>query len=397
MLLLIVRLFFGLYVEDMNSPSVKEVRPGVFVFRMSLGTDPVTGRRLQQRITVHGKKSDAVRRLKELEAEKLSRDHPSSAITLTNVRKLWDEATQIQGTRRFTTAIMEASAYRRYLEPALGDVPLHRLSSELIQRTYDKLYLTLAPSSVRRIHQQLSSILHWAEIRGYLHQDVTRRVKIKAVKRLPPVGPLFEDVETLIASVQHDDDLWLMIRLTSSLGLRRGEVAGLRFGDLDIDRGELAVERSVAVKTGEQPITVETKTGEIGRATFEIDSDLQEELCHRRNQLLSAAFELGVSVESFFIFHSKNPLVPRRPDFFSRRMATHRRNNPEMKRITLKKLRIFVGSEFAENDVDLATSQAVLRHSDHNTTAQFYVAKRVRRIRQVTVSHGELLGRRIRT
>ena len=68
-----------------------------------------------------------------------------------------------------------------------------------------------------------------------------------------------------------------------------------------------------------------------------------------------------------------------------------------MKRITLKKLRIFVGSELAENDVDLATSQAVLRHSDHNTTAQFYVAKRVRRIRQVTVSHGELLGRRIRT
>ena len=100
----------------MNSPSVKEVRPGVFVFRMSLGTDPVTGRRIQERITVYGKKSDAVRRLKELEAEKVSWSHPSSAITLTNVRKLWDEATQIQGTRRFTTAAMEESAYRRYLD-----------------------------------------------------------------------------------------------------------------------------------------------------------------------------------------------------------------------------------------------------------------------------------------
>ena len=381
----------------MTSPSIKEVRPGVYVFRISQGTDPVTGRRLQQRITVHGKKSDAVRRLKELEAEKLSWDHPSSAITLTNVRKLWDEATQIQGTRRFTTANMEASAYRRYLEPVLGDVPLHRMSSELIQRAYDKLYTTLSPSSVRRIHQQLSSILHWAEIRGHVRQDVTRRIKLKSVKRLPPKGPLLEDVEALLASVQHDDDLWLMIRITSSLGLRRAEVAGLRFEDLDVDRGELSVECSVAVKTGEQPITVETKTGDVGRATFAIDDDLHEELCRRRNHLLSTAFELEVPVESFFIFQSKNPLVPRRPDFFSRRITTHYRNNPALKRFTLKQLRIFVGTELAEDEVDLTTSQAVLRHSDHNTTARFYVAKRDRRIRQVTVRHGKRLGRRILT
>ena len=65
----------------MAYPKMNEIRPGMWSFRVSLGTDPVTGRRIQQRVTTLGTHADAVRRYQEIEADKLARSHPSSAIT----------------------------------------------------------------------------------------------------------------------------------------------------------------------------------------------------------------------------------------------------------------------------------------------------------------------------
>ena len=160
----------------MANPKIRETQPGVWSFRVSLGTDPVTGRRIQQRVTVIGTRADALRRFREIEADKLARSHPSSAITLREVRRYWDENTQRQGRRRETTARMEESAYHRYIDPLLGHIPLHRLTPEVITRAYDEISRCVSPSSVRRLHQQLSSILHWAEKRGYVSRAETEQI-----------------------------------------------------------------------------------------------------------------------------------------------------------------------------------------------------------------------------
>ena len=378
----------------MTIPKMREIRPGVWSFRVSLGTDPITGRRIQQRVTLSGTRTDAVRRYREIEADKLARNHPSSAITVSHLRSLWDEWSTRQGRRRITTSRMEASAYRRYLEPLLGDTPLHQLTPEVITRAYDQLLGSLAPGSIRRLHQQLSSMLHWAVKRGYVHRAETERVEIPARRTTIPTAPEAEQVSELLSSLQDDEDLWLAVRLASTLGLRRGELAGLCWGDIDLGAGTVRVQRSVIVLTGNKPETVSTKTGELGHAVLPIDVGLVDELSRRRIRFRTTAMEIGVPLESLFVFASEDPRHPPRPDGFTRRLSTHLGHHPDVPRITFKDLRAFVGTELAVNGTDLVTAQTVLRHTDHTTTARYYVAPRQRKVREATIGLGERLGNR---
>jgi integrase len=379
----------------MTSPKIKEIRPGVWGFRVSCGTDPVTGRRIQQRVTVVGVRADAVRRLREIEAETLARNHPSSAITLSQVRVLWDEWSMRQGRRRVTTSRMEASAYRRYLEPVLGDIPLHQLTSEVITRAYDRLAGTMAPSSIRRLHQQLSSILNWAVKRGYVQRAETVRVDAPARRSTVPTAPEPEQVTELLQSLSHDDDLWLAVRLASTLGLRRGELAGLSWADIDLEKGTIFVQRSIIVLPGGNPEPTPTKTGDSGQAVLSIDAGLVDELTRRRARFRSMALEIGTPLESLYVFGGADPRIPRRPDSFTRRLTTHLRRHPHLAHITLKALRSFVGTELASDGTDLVTAQTVLRHADHTTTARYYVAPRQKKVRLATVGLGDRLGPRI--
>lgn len=376
---------------------MNEIRPGVWSFRVSLGTDPVTGRRIQQRVTTVGTRADAVRRYREIEADKLARSHPSSAITLATVRTFWDETTQRQSRRRETTARMEESAYRRYLDPLLGQIPLHRLTPEVITRAYDELSRTLSPGSIRRLHQQLSSILQWATKRGYVPRAETERVDVPRAKRSLPEAPTLDDVMLLLASAEHDDDLWLMIRLASNFGLRRGELAALQIGDINIQDQTIRVSKSVVAISGQRPKVVPPKTGESGCAVYQVDDELLKELIIRRTELRSIALAMGVPLESMFLFTGSHPGEPRRPDYFTRKITIHKAKNPELAPVILKALRNFTGSELAEDEVDLMTSKTVLRHTDHNTTARHYIAPRERNVRRATVRLGKKLGGRTRT
>jgi integrase len=292
---------------------------------------------------------------------------------------------------------MEESAYRRYIDPLLGHIPLHRLTPEVITRAYDEISRSVSPSSVRRLHQQLSSILHWAEKRGYVSRAETERVDVPRASRVLPTAPTLEDVTALLSSAEHDDDLWLMIRLASSFGLRRGEIAGLRIRDVDFDIGSIRINKSVTALSGQRPKVVPPKTGEIGSAVYRMDDELLTELISRRAQLRSIALETGVPLDELFIFTGNNPGEPRRPDYFTRKLAIHRAKNPDLAPVILKALRNFTGSELAEDEVDLMTSKTVLRHTDHNTTARHYVAPRERKVRQATVRLGQKLGGRTKT
>lgn len=373
---------------------MKETRPGVWAFRVSLGTDPMTGHRIQQRVTVLGSRSDAVRRFQEIEADKLARAHPSSAITLRDLRRHWDESTRQQGRRRRTTAAMEDSAFRRYIDPLLGDLPLHRLSAESITRAYDHLSGQLSQASIRRLHQQLSSILRWAVKRGYVGRAETERVDLPKRRKSVPTAPEFDDVLALLKSAQDDEDLWLMIRLTASLALRRGELAGLQFGDINFEKETITISKSVIAFKGEQPSVTETKTGDAGVAHLPSDPVLFQELKLRRTRYRSIALELGIPLDEIFIFSGDQPGHPRRPDFFSRRFSLHIRRNPRFGHITLKSLRKFTGTELAGEGVDLITSKTALRHTDASTTAEYYTAPRERNIRQAMVGLGVRLGGR---
>lgn len=130
----------------------------------------------------------------------------------------------------------------RYLVPMVGHLEVQRLTPHDIQSWHrDLLEAGIDPASIARIHATLSSALGTAKRQGLLQRNPLAGVELP--RRRPYRRSVWTDEEAsvFLSSVRGDalEGLW---RLALLGGLRRGELLGLRWRDLDLKRGTLLVE-----------------------------------------------------------------------------------------------------------------------------------------------------------
>jgi len=148
---------------------------------------------------------------------------------------------------------VRASTHRRYSDlmrlhviPVIGGTRLNKLAPLDVQRLYvDRLRAGLSPTTVHQIH----NVLHRALRQGMRWGLVTRNVT-EAVDAPQPVNPECKtwDARQTAAVLAAGDatDLAALWRLALLCGMRRGELLGLSWDDLDLDRGTLAVRRTLS-------------------------------------------------------------------------------------------------------------------------------------------------------
>jgi integrase len=145
------------------------------------------------------------------------------------------------------------AGYRRnldYLLRHVGAVPLRRLTPE----TLDIAYVTLRESGGkddRPLHPRTVLHIHRAAHTAFV-QAVKWRLLIvnPAAQATPPkvppmraIAPTMEQVERLIAAAGDRDPWPQLLILAVSTGLRRGELLGLPWRNIDLDAGWLTVEQ----------------------------------------------------------------------------------------------------------------------------------------------------------
>lgn len=140
-------------------------------------------------------------------------------------------------------------AYRhvveRHLVPGLGRHRLQQLTPPQLKSFYRSLQddKGLSPSTVQLIHQVLSKALSDAVHDGLLVQNVA--AKVKAPARATPEMQTWTREEAGVFLARVDGErLAAMWRLLLTTGMRRGEVAALRWKDLDFDRASLSVRQT---------------------------------------------------------------------------------------------------------------------------------------------------------
>lgn len=129
--------------------------------------------------------------------------------------------------------------------PALTDLrPAH------VERTYARIKAEgaagrpLSAASVRRVHATLRSALRDAVRRGEISTDPTTRVVLPSSHR-PKVHPWEPAVFGQFLDAIDGHRLAPLYLLAGTAGLRRGELAGLRWCDVDLDAGRLVVHQQV--------------------------------------------------------------------------------------------------------------------------------------------------------
>lgn len=221
------------------------------------------------------------------------------------------------------------SAVKDHIIPALGSIRLDKLSaaqvdaflaSRLKGGRLDGRPGGLSPSSVRRLYVTLRKAVTWGQRMNVLARDPMRGV---SAPKLPTADPLskswtIEQVETFLASVA-DDRLQALWHTAAWTGMRRGELVGLRWSDVDLDGGAVSVRRTVVMVDG-LPVESTPKTNR-GRRVVELDDRTVAALRkHRAAQVVErlAAGSAWHDKDDVFVWEDGRPL---RPDWVSHRFG----------------------------------------------------------------------------
>ena len=145
-------------------------------------------------------------------------------------------------------------------------MPLASLSPVLIQATYQHLLRSgLNPYSVLQVHRLLHRALTHAFHLGLVRTNPTLLVFPPRPRRRPTTALSAEQLLVLLDGTRCDrlHTLWVVL---STAGLRIGEALGLRWQDVDLELGRIAVRQALQRLRGAGLVFVEPKTAASRRA-----------------------------------------------------------------------------------------------------------------------------------
>ena len=191
------------------------------------------------------KRSDAERALRQAmtDAERGLVFEPGT-VTVEGYLDRW-LADSVKGTVRRSTFAQYESVVNRHIAPALGRLKLKSLTPAHVRALYrNKLDSGLAPRTVQYIHVTLHKALKQAVMDGLIPRNVTEAVKAPQAHK-KEVRPLDTTQIKALLSAARGGRLEALYVLAIHTGLRRSEILGLKWTDVDLETGILSVQRSL--------------------------------------------------------------------------------------------------------------------------------------------------------
>jgi integrase len=241
--------------------------------------------------------------------------------------------------KRATTARGYESAVRLHIVPVLGKKRLDKLTGADVRHLiavcrqkclcctnrYDEhrnkeqqccsinkcCMRTPSTRQIQYIHATLRNALSNAERDEIITRNVAKLVQIPAPRYKIGKGLPVGDVKRILAEAQRTR-LYALYVLAATLGLRRGELLGLRWSDLDLDLGTVAPAKTVQRVNGRLLID-DTKT-EDSDNTIPLPMITRRVLLehhHRQAAERAAASELWIEHDLVFPTSVGTPMEPR--------------------------------------------------------------------------------------
>ncbi len=199
----------------------------------------------------------------------------------------WLENSQRQSVRPRTYERYE-ELVRLHIAPALGRYELQKLSAQHLQAFYaKKAEEGLSATTINHFHNVLHKALDTAVKWNLVARNVCDLVSPPRRKRYE-VHPLtLEQVHKLLAVVE-GHEMEALFRLALATGLRRGELMGLKWQDINLDAGTLQVRRILSRVPSKMPgkgyVEAEPKTQKSRRSVVIAPFALEALKQHRERQ-----------------------------------------------------------------------------------------------------------------
>ena len=349
--------------------------PGAWELKYDVGIDPLSGRRITKYRTVRGAKRDAQRELRAiLTALDGSTYADPSKITVGQWLTQWlDEA-------QHAVARKTLERYREivdcHLIPALGAIPLGKLQAVHVQGYYAQALTSgrrdgkggLSAQTARHHDRVLNVALKRARslrlISSNPVDDVSRpKVDHREIEVLEPD----ESAALLVAA--RDTRLFPIVFLTLGTGLRRGEVLGLRWSDVDLERRTLTVAQSLEqTRAG---LSFKAPKTRRSKRTIALSPSLVEELHGHRAKQAAERLALGLRRDPNGLVFTRIDGDPFWPDSVTKAFAKLI-TKAQVRRITFHGLRHTHATDLLRAGVHPKIASERLGHASISITMDTY-------------------------
>ena len=258
------------------------------------------------------------------------------------------------------------------IKPFIGHKQLASLTTADIQKFYNKIKKegrvhphpihghVLSDSMVRKIHMMLHEAMEVAVRERYIVRNPTDNTTIP--KKTTTEKQVLDDsqLNRFLEAIQGEPYWHDFFYVEVMTGLRRGEICGIKWSDIDFNEGTLCIKRSVSTKEGGGVSIGETKT-DAGVRTIIMPPSVANLLWEKRSD----------AVNEWVFPHYTNPSDPLHPS------AAYKKLKTILKRLELPLLRFHdlrhtFATQATDGGVDPKTLAGILGHTDASFTLDTY-------------------------
>jgi integrase len=371
----------------------------------------------RRRIRVYGTtRKEALAKLTEkIAASNRGIAAPSAQGSVAAFLTYWLETVAVHRLRE-TTHTRYTACVRLYVVPGLGRKKLAKLTAKDVRTWLDQLRTTcqcctrgldtnrdqpqccaagkcchkrLSPLTLAYVHSVLKSALEHAVREEEIPRNVARNVRM-GTPRPRRFEPLTAPEARAFLRATHEHRLSTLFELALHTGLRKGELLGLRWEDLDLAGGTASIRRTLQRTNSNGLTALPTKTKSSERR-IALPTPCQRSLTQHRDRQLQEREAAGTGWKDSGYVFTRPDGAPIEGSTLTRHFNTLLRQ-ARLRRIRFHDLRHSTATLLLEQGVELVVIKELLGHAHIGVTATVYAHVRLRLQRDAI----DLLGHALR-
>lgn len=281
----------------------------------------------------------------------------------TTINQLWNTYVELDGKKLAARSLQTyQSAFRNHVSPVFGDVPIQQISYIQLKKFFTERE-HLAHKMLKKIKSVISHCYITAMNAGLVQYDLTTSIKVGGKPTEKQDSYIsFEEFHQLEDRVRCSKRLsefqignrLMVLRIGYYLGLRAGEIHGLKFGDIDWENHTISIQRQLIATSGGCVLTEKLKTP-TSRAELPICKTLYDYLVDWRK---TNPFDMVISNDS------GQPLPRRTTENYFRNICPG---------FHLHQLRHSFATNLHLSGVDQVTASSLTRHGSVEVLNNIYI------------------------
>ena len=354
--------------------------------------DPATGK--QKNITKRGfvTQKEASSYAKKAEFD-LLRGRKNQLPTKKTFAQVYEEWLPVyQKTVRESTYITTVSRMKHHVLPLLGKYRINKITTDICRNAIAE-WEKRTPGSFDLTYQKAVLVFNYAVSREYIDYNPLKKVELRR-RDIPDLETYIDDVvwtreelDTFLDACKtkaYRPDIYPLFRLIACSGLRIGEVAALRWEDIDLKKRIISVRGTVTRGFKEDGVHTTEVIGppktDASRAQLMIDEETANALAEWKATGLSYPF----------VFENSKGSFARRPTIrgYMKIMCEIAGVRP----IHVHGLRHTFCTLLIQNNVSVKSVQRMMRHANPNVTLSIYAHYQEDELRAASDMIGSIVG-----